>query len=40
MTEKLLTYALGRTCGLGDRAVIDNIMKNLAVNHGGLKDLV
>jgi len=40
LTEKLLTYALGRTCGLNDRTVIDSIVKNLSVNHGGLKDLV
>lgn len=40
LTEKLLTYALGRAPEFTDRAVIDGIMKNLSANKGGFKDLV
>ncbi len=40
LTEKLLTYALGRAPEFADRAVIDGIMKNLSANNGGFKDLV
>lgn len=40
LTEKLLTYALGREPEFADRAVIDGIMKNLSANKGGFKDLV
>ncbi len=40
LTEKLLTYALGREPAFTDRAVIDGIMKNLSANKGGFKDLV
>ncbi len=40
LTEKLMTYALGREHTLADRAVIDGIMKDLSSNKGGFKDLV
>ncbi len=40
LTEKLLTYALGRAPEFTDRAVIDGIMKNLSAKNGGFKDLV
>ena len=40
LTEKLMTYALGRETELTDQAVIDGILKNLSANQGGFKDLV
>jgi hypothetical protein len=40
LTEKLITYALGREPALADRAVIDAILQNLSSNKGGFKDLV
>jgi len=40
LTEKLMTYALGREPALTDRAVIDGIMKDLSSNKGGFKDLI
>ena len=40
LTEKLLTYALGRELEFGDRAVIDTILSNLAENDGGFYDLI
>ncbi|MEY4483072.1 MAG: hypothetical protein RL693_524 [Verrucomicrobiota bacterium] len=40
LTEKLLTYALGRAPEFTDRAVIDGIMKDLSANQSGFKDLV
>ncbi len=40
LTEKLMTYALGRSLELADRPVIDDMMKNLSSNNGGFKDLV
>ncbi len=40
LTEKLLTYALGRAPEFSDRAVIDGIMKYLSAKNGGFKDLV
>ena len=40
LTEKLITYALGREPALVDRAVIDGIMKDLSSNKGGFKDLI
>ena len=40
LTEKLMTYALGREPALADRAVIDDMMKNLSSNKGGFKDLI
>ena len=40
LTEKLLTYALGRAPELADRAVIDDIMKNLSSNKAGFNDLI
>ena len=40
LTEKLITYALGREPALTDRAVIDGIMKDASFNKSGSKDLV
>ena len=40
LTEKLMTYALGRTSDLADRGVIDRIMKDLSSTNRGFKDLV
>ncbi len=40
LTEKLMTYALGRETEFTDQAVIDGILKNLSANQGGFKDLV
>jgi hypothetical protein len=40
LTEKLMTYALGRGPEFTDRAAIDGIMKNLSANKGGFKDLI
>ena len=40
LTEKLLTYALGREFEDGDRQVIDSILSNLDENGGGLHDLI
>jgi hypothetical protein len=40
LTEKIITYALGREPELADRAVIDGIMKDLTSNKGGFKDLI
>ncbi|MCZ6673695.1 MAG: DUF1592 domain-containing protein [Verrucomicrobia bacterium] len=40
LTEKLMTYALGRDLELGDRAVIDRILTGLNEGQGGLQDLV
>ena len=40
LTEKLLTYALGRAPGLTDRPVIDGITKNVSASKAGFKDLI
>ncbi len=40
LTEKLLTYALGRAPEFTDRTVIDGIVKDISANQGGFKDLV
>ncbi len=40
LTEKLMTYALGREPALADRPVIDAILKDLSLNNGGFKDLI
>ncbi len=40
LTEKMMTYALGREPALADREVIDDIQKNLSTNKGGFKDLI
>ncbi len=40
LTEKLLTYALGRELALTDRGVIDGILKDLSSDKGGFKDLI
>ena len=40
LSEKLMTYALGREPALTDRAVIDEILKDLSSNKGGFKDLI
>ena len=39
LTEKLMTYALGRAPALADRPVIDAILKDLSLQKGGFKDL-
>ncbi len=40
LTEKLLTYALGRELGIQDRPAIDRILHELATKNGGLRDLI
>lgn len=40
LTEKLLTYALGREIDIHDRPEIDRILQNLKENGNGLRDLV
>jgi len=40
LTEKLMTYALGRAPEFTDRAMIDGTMKSLSANKGGFKDLI
>ena len=40
LTEKLLTYALGRELEIGDRTGIDQILADLADRKGGLRDLI
>ena len=40
LTEKLLTYALGRELEIGDRPGIDQILADLADRKGGLRDLI
>ena len=40
LTEKLMTYALGRAPEFTDRAAIDSILKDFYVNNGGFKDLI
>lgn len=40
LTEKLMTYALGRELGINDRPAIDRILAELEDRDGGLRDLV
>jgi hypothetical protein len=40
LTEKLLTYALGRELEIGDRPATDKILAELAEKKGGLRDLI
>ena len=40
LTEKLMTYALGRGLGVGDRPAIDEILTELQKQKGGLRDLI
>ena len=40
LTEKLLTYALGRELEVGDRPSVDNILAQLDDKNGGLRDLI
>jgi len=40
LTEKLMTYALGREPALSDRSLIDGILKDLSSKKGGFKDLI
>ena len=40
LIEKIMTYALGRTLGLGDRAAIDKIQGDLLAGQEGLQDLI
>jgi len=40
LTGKLMTYALGRSMGFGDRKTIDRIVDRLNSDHDGLRTLV
>ena len=40
LTEKLMTYALGRELEIGDRPAIDEILAELHGKKGGLRDLI
>ncbi|MCP4785359.1 MAG: DUF1592 domain-containing protein [Fuerstiella sp.] len=40
LTEKLLTYALGRELEIGDRPATDRILAELKETKGGLRDLI
>ena len=40
LTEKLMTYALGRELEVGDRPAVDAILAELDARQGGLRDLI
>jgi mono/diheme cytochrome c family protein len=40
LTEKLMTYALGRKLEVGDRPTIDRVLAELETREGGLRDLI
>ena len=40
LTEKLMTYALGRELEIGDRPAIDRICQDMADPEKGLRDLI
>ncbi|TWT84953.1 hypothetical protein CA13_64340 [Planctomycetes bacterium CA13] len=40
LTEKLMTYALGRELEIGDRPSVDEILAELNNKEGGLRDLI
>ena len=40
LTEKMLTYALGRELSFGDRATVSHILEELDRRGNGLQDLV
>jgi hypothetical protein len=40
LTEKVLTYALGRQLEIGDRPATDQILAELNAKNGGLRDLI
>ena len=40
LTEKMLTYALGREVGFQDRPTVDSIVGELTARSDGLQDLV
>jgi hypothetical protein len=40
LTEKLLTYATGRSLGFGDRRVAEQVAEDLVESEGGFQDLV
>lgn len=40
LTEKLMTYALGRELEIGDRPSVDSILAELDRSNGGLHDLL
>ena len=40
MTEKLMTYALGRELDGADRPAIDKICDEMSGNNKGLRDLI
>ena len=40
LTQKLMTYALGRQLGVTDRPAVDEILANLETSKAGLQDLI
>ena len=40
LTEKLMTYAIGRELEIGDRPSVDEILAELNSKEGGLRDLI
>ena len=40
LTEKLMTYAIGRELEIGDRSATDRILAELKETNGGLRDLI
>ena len=40
LTEKLMTYALGRELDVRDRSIIDGIVENREANEGSLRDMI
>ena len=40
LTQKLMTYAMGRELGIGDRPSVDKILVELQDTKGGLRDLI
>jgi len=40
LTEKLLTYGLGRGLGFADRPAVSEIVKNVSVKNYGFRSLV
>ena len=40
LTEKLMTFALGRELGFSDRVYVDQVLQKIAANGYGLRTLV
>lgn len=40
LTEKLLTYAIGRELGISDRPGVDAIVRDVQEKNKGLRDLI